>query len=169
MRDLVGVGEKQRASARMARRQVSQSERSRAVELRPEDHVEVLLKGYKAGLISRRRIMSLAAKLPALAAALGVGAHLQSASAAGGGSARRMVTRTQEGSSVTMAYATTVGDTLNQHRSNFTVSRMIARHVLENLTWVNPADGSVNPWLAESWEISPDGLHLQAQRRGDVP
>ena len=51
-----------------------------------------------------------------------------------------------------------VNDTLNQHRSNFTVSRMVARNVLECLTWVNPADGSVNPWLAESWEISPDGL-----------
>src|SRR5262249_37632704 len=126
--------------------------------LRPEDHVEVLLKGYKAGLISRRRLMALAATLPALAAALGVGSHLGSASAAGGGAATRRVTRTQEGSSVTMADATTVGDTLNQHRSNFTVSRMIARHVLETLTWVNPADGSVNPWLAESWEISPDGL-----------
>jgi peptide/nickel transport system substrate-binding protein len=128
------------------------------MELRPEDHVEVLLRGYKAGMISRRRIMALAAKLPALAAALGVGAGLHSASAAGGGSSRRTVARSQEGGTVTMAYATTVGDTLNQHRSNFTVSRMIARHVLENLTWVNPADGSVNPWLAESWEISPDGL-----------
>lgn len=131
------------------------------MEIRSDDmqkQVEILLKGYRAGLISRRRIMALAAKMPALAAALGLGIKLQSAGAASGGSARRMVTRTQEGSTVTMAYATTVGDTLNQHRSNFTVSRMIARHVLENLTWVNPVDGSVNPWLAESWEISPDGL-----------
>jgi len=131
------------------------------MELRPEDtqaHVDVLLKGYRAGLISRRRIMALAAKMPALAAALGLGVGVHSASAAGGNASRRTVSRTQEGTTVTMAYATTVGDTLNQHRSNFTVSRMIARHVLENLTWVNPDDGSVNPWLAESWEISADGL-----------
>lgn len=57
-----------------------------------------------------------------------------------------------------MAFDQAVADTLNQHRSNFTVSRMVARHVLDCLTWVNPADGSVNPWLAESWEVTPDGL-----------
>ncbi len=105
--------------------------------------------------------MALAAKMPALAAALAAGTHLHSAGAAGIGSAVRSFTRAQDatqGGSLTMAYATTVGDTLNQHRSNFTVSRMIARNVLECLTWVNPADGSVNPWLAESWTISEDGL-----------
>ena len=61
-----------------------------------------------------------------------------------------------------------VADTLNQHRSNFTVSRMVARHVLDCLTWVNPADGTVNPWLADSWEISPDGLEYTFTLRPDV-
>ena len=36
----------------------------------PDSYVNVLVDGYRAGLISRRRMMSLAAKLPALAAAL---------------------------------------------------------------------------------------------------
>lgn|GEM_PF-721454 len=127
----------------------------------PVNSVDVLIDGYQSGMISRRRIMALAAKMPALAAALAAGTQLNSAGAAGIGSAVRSLTRAQDttqGGSLTMAYATTVGDTLNQHRSNYTVSRMIARHVLECLTWVNPADGSVNPWLAESWTISEDGL-----------
>ena len=126
------------------------------MEERRDQYVNVLVDGYRAGIISRRRILALAAKMPALAAALSAGGYLGVA----GGLAPRAA-RAQDvtqGGEVTMAYATTVGDTLNQHRSNFTVSRMIARHVLECLTWVNPADGSVNPWLAESWEISPDGL-----------
>ncbi len=126
----------------------------------PDNHVEVLLKGYRAGLVSRRQIMGLAVKIPALAAALTAGAKIDSISAAGRSASRSLLSLQDvpQGGEVTMAYATTVGDTLNQHRSTFTVSRMIARHVLENLTWVNPADGSVNPWLAESWEISEDGL-----------
>ena len=126
------------------------------MEQRHDEYIGVLVDGYRAGVISRRRILALAAKMPALAAALAGGGYL----GARGVSARASAWRQDapQGGEVTMAYETTVGDTLNQHRSNFTVSRMIARHVLECLTWVNPADGSVNPWLAESWEISPDGL-----------
>ena len=45
---------------------------------------------------------------------------------------------------------------------------MIARNVLDGLVAVNPADGSVNPWLAESWEVSPDGLSYTFKLRQDV-
>ena len=126
----------------------------------PESYARVLLDGYRAGLISRRRIMALAAKLPALAAAMAAGGYLGAGAV---GAAPRRVARVarqegQQGGTLTMAYDQAVADTLNQHRSNFTVSRMVARHVLDCLTAVNPADGSVNPWLAESWQISPDGL-----------
>jgi peptide/nickel transport system substrate-binding protein len=127
----------------------------------PESYVKVLLDGYRAGLISRRRIMALAAKLPALAAALAAAGYLNSGRAAPGPGGRLGRVARQEptpGGTLTMSYAQTVSDTLNQHRSNHTISRMVARHVLDNLTWVNPADGSVNPWLADSWEISGDGL-----------
>ena len=40
------------------------------MERKPESYARVLVDGYRAGLISRRRIMALAAKLPAIAAAL---------------------------------------------------------------------------------------------------
>lgn len=126
---------------------------------RPRKPVDVLLAGYRSGLISRRRIMALAATMPALAAAL---ARPGLAGAAGAPNAvTSAFARAQDvpqGGEMQAANDVWVADTLNQHRSNFTPSRMVARHVLDCLTWVNPADGSINPWLAESWEISPDGL-----------
>ena len=65
------------------------------------------------------------------------------------------------------AQATVCADTLNQHLSNNTPCRMVARHVLDNLVAVNPADGTVNPWLAESWEITAGGrIYVFKLRRG---
>src|SRR5688572_11463961 len=106
--------------------------------------------------------MALAATMPALAAALAGGARPGLASAAGSPfAAAPSFSRAQDvpqGGELHAGMDVWVADTLNQHRSTFTPSRMVARHVLDCLTWVNPADGSVNPWLAESWEMSPDGL-----------
>ncbi|MGH2614489.1 MAG: ABC transporter substrate-binding protein [Thermomicrobiales bacterium] len=131
---------------------------------RPHEPVDILLEGYQSGMISRRRIMALAVKMPALAAALAAGTRLDPgvAGATGGPyAAAPSLLRAQDvpqGGELQVANDVWVADTLNQHRSNFTPSRMVARHVLDCLTWVNPADGAVNPWLADSWEITPDGL-----------
>ena len=62
------------------------------------------------------------------------------------------------GGTLTMAYAQSVADTLNQHISNFTVSRMVARHVLDCLVSIDPSSGDIKPWLATKWDISSDGL-----------
>jgi peptide/nickel transport system substrate-binding protein len=132
------------------------------VAQRPHEPVDVLLAGYRSGLISRRRIMALAAAMPALAAALATGARPGLVGATGAALATApSFARAQDvpqGGELQAGMDVWVADTLNQHRSNFTPSRQVARHVLDCLTWVNPADGSVNPWLAESWEMSPDGL-----------
>ncbi|MDQ7829333.1 MAG: ABC transporter substrate-binding protein [Armatimonadota bacterium] len=65
------------------------------------------------------------------------------------------------------AQATVCADTLNQHLSNNTPCRMVARHVLDNLVAVNPADGTIHPWLAESWEITAGGrIYTFRLRRG---
>src|SRR5215212_3052354 len=138
---------------------------------RPHEPVDILLKAYRAGLISRRRIMALAVKMPALAAALAAGSRMELVGASGTrptGSARIHYQDVPQGGEIQMAFDVAVADTLNQHRSNFTVSRMVARHVLDCLTWVNPVDGTVNPWLADSWEISPDGLEYTFTLRQDV-
>ncbi len=132
----------------------------------PDNGARVLVAGYQAGLISRRRILALAAKMPVVAAALAAAGHLQAAGAAR--RAKLALRQATPGGELVMAYDQAVADTLNQHRSNFTVSRMVARHVLDNLVAVNPADGSVNPWLAESWEISPDGLQYTFKLRQGV-
>ncbi len=73
-----------------------------------------------------------------------------------------------KGGSLTVSHGTNVPDTLNQKVSNNTISRMVAAHVLDRLTAVDPKDGSIKPWLAESWEISPDGKVYTFKLRKDV-
>lgn len=112
----------------------------------------------KLGLMSRRQLAGLSVTIPALAAALANGGVAAGVTGRTATHRAALAQDVPQGGDIAIAYNNPVGDTLNQHRSSSTSSRMIARHVLENLTWVNPEDGSVNPWLAESWEISDDGL-----------
>ena len=72
------------------------------------------------------------------------------------------------GGTVVTTLGTNVSDTLNQHLSNNTQSRMVAKHVLDTLIQVNPKDGSPTPHLAKSWEISPDGKVYTFKLREDV-
>jgi peptide/nickel transport system substrate-binding protein len=67
-----------------------------------------------------------------------------------------------------MSYRQSVADTLNQHISNFTQSRMVARHVLDCLVAVDPATGEIQPWLAESWEVGDEGREYTFFLRQDV-
>jgi peptide/nickel transport system substrate-binding protein len=130
---------------------------------------DLIVKSFESGAISRRRVMQIAASVPAVAAALAAAGHLQSTSAAGVPRAANLAFKAQEGGGdLVYAMERIVSDTLNQHRSTDTVSRVIAHHVLDNLVAVNPADGSVNPWLAESWEVSADGLTYTFKLRQDV-
>ncbi|MDQ2786417.1 MAG: ABC transporter substrate-binding protein [Chloroflexota bacterium] len=74
----------------------------------------------------------------------------------------------KSGGTLVWSYPVSVADTLNQHTSNFTPSRMIARHVLDCLTAVDPKTGEIKPWLAKSWEISSDGLQYTFHLRDGV-
>jgi peptide/nickel transport system substrate-binding protein len=74
----------------------------------------------------------------------------------------------RQGGVLRMGYAQTVADTLNQHTSNWTLSRMIARHCLDCLVAVDPATGEIKPWLAESWEVSDDVMTYTFKLRDDV-
>ncbi len=73
-----------------------------------------------------------------------------------------------KGGTLIVSHGENVSDTLNQHISNHTTSRMVAHHVLDTLVAVNPKDGSIYPWLASSWEISPDGKVYTFKLRKDV-
>lgn len=73
----------------------------------------------------------------------------------------------QRGGTLVHALRRSCADTLNQHLSNNTPCRMVARHVLDNLVAVNTADGSIAPWLAESWEVTAGGrIYVFKLRRG---
>ncbi|MBM4428789.1 MAG: hypothetical protein FJ026_00390 [Chloroflexi bacterium] len=61
------------------------------------------------------------------------------------------------GGRIVVSHGVNVADTLNQHISINTPSRMVAHHILDTLVAVDPKDGSIHPSLATSWEISPDG------------
>lgn len=73
-----------------------------------------------------------------------------------------------QGGIITVSFGINSSDTLNQHTSTYTASRMVARHVLDTLTVVNPKDGSVNPGLATSWEVSADGKTFTFKLRQDA-
>lgn len=72
-----------------------------------------------------------------------------------------------KGGTVTVAWEVP-RDTLDQHQSNHTISRMVARHFLDTLVVVNRQDGSINPALAEKWTVSPDGLSYTFNLRKGV-
>jgi peptide/nickel transport system substrate-binding protein len=72
------------------------------------------------------------------------------------------------GGTLTMSYGNVVADTLNQHLSNHTQSRMQARHVLDCLTYVEPETGEVTPWLADAWEVSEDATEYTFTLRDGV-
>src|SRR6218665_1652745 len=44
---------------------------------------------------------------------------------------------------------------LDPHNSGFAPHNRVIRSIYDNLTLLNP-DGSIGPWLADSWEISSD-------------
>jgi peptide/nickel transport system substrate-binding protein len=77
-------------------------------------------------------------------------------------------TPTAAGGSIVVSHGLNVRDTLNQKASDHTTSRMVAHHVLDGLVAVDARDGSVHPWLATEWEISPDGKVYTFQLRKDV-
>jgi len=73
-----------------------------------------------------------------------------------------------KGGTVVVSHGLNVADTLNQHTSINTPSRMVAHHVLDTLVVVNPKDGSVNPSLATEWEVSADATVYTFKLRKDV-
>ncbi len=73
-----------------------------------------------------------------------------------------------KGGTLVVSHGENVSDTLNQHISNHTPSRMVAHLVLDTLVVVNPKDGSITPSLATSWDVSLDGKAYTFKLRNDV-
>lgn len=53
------------------------------------------------------------------------------------------------------------------HSSAFQITATVMRNTVDSLVYQKP-NGDIVPWLATSWEISPDGLHYTFDLRDDV-
>ncbi|MBP1992205.1 ABC transporter substrate-binding protein [Paenibacillus eucommiae] len=71
-----------------------------------------------------------------------------------------------KGGELTYALATSP-DFLDPHRSGWAVAVRVIRTLHDSLV-VQLPDGSIKPWLATEWEISPDGLSYTFKLRKDV-
>ena len=58
-------------------------------------------------------------------------------------------------------------DTVDPHMQTTTLVFNIVRHIYETLVWFDE-DGNVIPWLAESWQVSDDGLEYTFKLRQGV-
>ncbi|NEW05081.1 ABC transporter substrate-binding protein [Paenibacillus sp. SYP-B3998] len=58
-------------------------------------------------------------------------------------------------------------DTLDPHRSGLAVAVRVIRTIYDSLVTQLP-DGSIKPWLAAEWSVSPDGLSYTFKLRKDV-
>lgn len=71
----------------------------------------------------------------------------------------------------TLTYAinggTLSGGKMDIHSSAFQATALVMRNSFDSLVY-QQADGSFVPWLAESWEVSDDGLQYTFQLREDV-
>jgi len=76
--------------------------------------------------------------------------------------------KTTKGGKIVVSHGINVPDTLNQKISDNTISRMVAHHVLDGLVAIDARDGSIHPWLASEWDISPDGKVYTFKLRSDV-
>jgi len=72
-----------------------------------------------------------------------------------------------EGGTITVAIDSDVASQFDVHVSAADISALVLRNVFDSLV-VQDADGSFQPWLAASWEISPDGLEYTFHLREGV-
>ena len=62
-----------------------------------------------------------------------------------------------DGGTITVGIDSDPGSQFNVHVSAADISALVLRNVFDSLV-VQDADGSFKPWLAESWDVSDDGL-----------
>ncbi len=62
----------------------------------------------------------------------------------------------------------TDGSCLDPHQSPADVDGLFSRPILDSLVSLS-ADGTIHPWLATEWSVSPDQLTYSFTLRGDVP
>jgi peptide/nickel transport system substrate-binding protein len=92
------------------------------------------------------------------------------ASACGSGGSSDSATPTGDpvdGGTLRFAINTSAGSCLDPHQSPADVAGFFARPILDSLVALN-ADGTLAPWLATEWSVSPDQLTYSFTLRDDV-
>lgn len=92
------------------------------------------------------------------------------ASACGSGSSSDSATATGDpvdGGTLRFAINTSAGSCLDPHQSPADVAGFFSRPILDSLVALN-ADGTLDPWLATEWSVSPDQLTYSFTLRDDV-
>jgi len=74
----------------------------------------------------------------------------------------------QEAATITVAFAESQPNTLDIHAARTTDENLVMFNVCDGLTDTDPATAAVVPGLAESWEVSPDGLVYTFKLRSGV-
>ncbi|MCR2811289.1 MULTISPECIES: ABC transporter substrate-binding protein [unclassified Microbacterium] len=72
-----------------------------------------------------------------------------------------------EGGTITVAIDGDPSSQFDIHVTAADISALVLRNVFDSLV-VQDTDGSIQPWLAESWEVSDDGLEYTFQLKEDV-
>jgi peptide/nickel transport system substrate-binding protein len=120
------------------------------------------------GRLTRRRISIIAATTAAAAVALTACGSSGTSSSAGGNSSSSGGGSGTPVKGGTLTYAiNTEGTCLDPHQSPADVDGFFARPILDSLVSLS-ADGSIHPWLATSWSVSPDQLTYSFTLRSDV-
>ncbi|MCX4751619.1 ABC transporter substrate-binding protein [Kitasatospora sp. NBC_01287] len=99
-------------------------------------------------------------------AALLLGALSGCSAGAGGAGATPAAGPPRAGGTLRLAVATQP-DCLDPHQSPTQAARLFARPILDSLVYQD-AKGALHPWLATSWQVSPDGLTYTLHLRDSV-
>lgn len=128
-----------------------------------------LINDLVAGRIDRRSFMARATALglstPLIAAVAGIS---QTAVAGPVSNGKIIRSHAQEGGGTLVFGAWQTPDTMDPQKSGLAATGRILANVFDPLVWQFPGDDTVYPGLAESWEISEDGLEYTFTLRQDV-
>jgi peptide/nickel transport system substrate-binding protein len=133
----------------------------------PRRHVE-LVEDFRAGRVNRRQFVK---KAIALGMAGPVITSIVTAGPALAAPARRVAAvpaRRQQSGGVLVFGAWQTPDTMDPQKTGLAATGRLISNVFDLLVWKFPGDDTLYPGLAESWDVSPDGLEYTFHLRNDV-
>lgn len=129
-----------------------------------------LVDEFVAGRLSRREFLIRAAALGLAAPVVSavIGAQASASAAAATTSVPRPASFQAAGGGVLTFGAWQTPDTMDPQKTGLAATGRILANAFDPLVWRFPGDDNFYPGLAESWEVSPDGLEYTFRLRQDV-